>query len=423
MGKKIIFGIIGAIIILIIVVVAVRSTHHGEKNQFLFGQVTRGDIINTVSSTGSTSAVTNVEVGTQVSGTIVKIYADFNDIVRPGEVLAVLDTIPLKAAVLDAKAGVAQAEAQLQQAQSNYDRNLPLYKSNLISESDFLPIQTSLNVQLAALNSAQAALTRAQQNLDYAYIRSPIHGTVIQRNVDVGQTVAASFATPTLFIIAEDLTKMEILAQVDESDIGQIKVGQTADFTVAAFPDSNFEGKVEEIRLQPTVVQNVVNYTVVVSASNKNKVLLPGMTATLDFIIARRDNVLRVPNAALSYQPGPELLKEYQKSLSLEMESMPDTSRTYLKELLQNLKASGNYQSMMPGMELLPPGIGSVWYLNERNRLSVAFFKTGISDGINTAVLSGRTLNPGMQVITGINLTGQPIQPGNQNRARRFRMF
>ncbi len=418
MSKKIIWGII-AVVFIILIILAVRGRgRQQENNQFLFGEISRGNIVNSVSSTGSTSAVTNVDVGTQVSGTIVKINVDFNDVVKPGEILAVLDTIPLKAAVETAKATLEQVKAQLSEAQSNYDRNQPLYKKGLISESDFLPIETALNVDKAAVNSAEAALTRAQQNLDYAYIRSPIHGTVIQRNVNVGQTVAASFATPTLFIIAEDLTKMEILAQVDESDIGQIKVGQTADFTVAAYPDSEFHGRVEEIRMQPTVVQNVVNYTVVVSASNKNNVLLPGMTATLDFIIARQNNVLRVPNAALSFQPTSEMLKEFRKDMSQEEASMPDSSRAYLKDLLQHLLSSRIGQGAPMESEILPNHTGSAWYLNDKGKLAVTFFKTGITDGINTAVLGSKTLHAGMQVITGLTIPGQA-----QQGRRGFRIF
>lgn len=423
MRKMVIFGTAGAVLIVAVAIVLLRRNHNGEGKQFFFERITRGNILQTVSSTGSTSAVTNVEVGTQVSGTILHIYVDFNDPVRAGQVLAVLDTIPLKAAVLDAKAGVAKSRAQLEQAQSDYRRNQPLFERNLISEADFIPIKTNLEVQDAALNSAQATLLRAQQNLDYATIRSPIHGTVIQRNVDVGQTVAASFNTPTLFIIAEDLTQMEVLAQVDESDIGQIKVGQLANFTVAAYPDSTFEGKVEQIRLQPTVVQNVVNYTVIVSAENRSNSLLPGMTATLDFIIAKRDSVLRVPNAALAFQPPPEILREYQKSLSKEAKSLPDSAQQDLRDLMRHLATLRSGQPVLPGAELLPNGVGSVWYLDRERKLSVAFFQTGITDGLNTEIVGGRGLRAGMEVITGLNPAHKGAGAGSRNRPRGFRIF
>lgn len=232
MKKRIIFGIFLLGALLFIGAIFFNSVKSNEKTQYQFAQIARGDLESTISSSGTLSPVTTVEVGTQVSGTISKIYADFNDQVKKGRLLAVLDTALLKASLQDVGANLDKARAQLEQAQADYNRNKNLFEENLISDADFLPFQINLKLQQAAVKSADAALQRAERNLKYAYIYSPINGTVIQRNVEEGQTVAASLAAPTLFEIAEDLSKMEILAEVDESDIGLIKVGQPVRFDV-----------------------------------------------------------------------------------------------------------------------------------------------------------------------------------------------
>lgn len=232
MKKRIIFGIFLLGALLFIGAIFFNSVKSNEKTQYQFAQIARGDLESTISSSGTLSPVTTVEVGTQVSGTISKIYADFNDQVKKGRLLAVLDTALLKASLQDVGANLDKARAQLEQAQADYNRNKNLFEENLISDADFLPFQINLKLQQAAVKSADAALQRAERNLKYVYIYSPINGTVIQRNVEEGQTVAASLAAPTLFEIAEDLSKMEILAEVDESDIGLIKVGQPVRFDV-----------------------------------------------------------------------------------------------------------------------------------------------------------------------------------------------
>ena len=414
MKKRTKYGLLAALVIAAAAIVYASVAGKRQSTQYDFASVTTGNIVSTVSSTGTLSPVDTVEVGTQVSGTILKLYADYNTRVKQGQILAVLDTIPLKTAVLAAAASLATSKAQLAQAQSDYDRNLPLYKKDYLSESSFLPIQTNLAVQKAAVNSAQATLTRAQQNLDYAIITSPIDGTVLQRNVEEGQTVAASFATPTLFIIARNLSRMEIQAQVDESDIGQIRAGESATFQVPAYPDSTFGGVVQQIYLQPTVVQNVVNYTVIVIVENASEVLLPGMTATIDFIVEKRDSVLRVPNAALYFQPTAQMVSEIESEMKQKPKEFSDSTRQYLKDLIRNPQAPGGPQ--------LPKNIGSVWYLNKQGKLDVAFFQTGITDGLNSEVLGPTPLHEGMEVIVGLRAPGSDGQ-GGQNQRRGFRMF
>jgi HlyD family secretion protein len=387
--------------------------HSNAGSLFQFGEVTRGDLENTVSSTGTIEAVTTVEVGTQVSGIISKILADFNDRVHKGQILAVLDTIPLRTQVLDAEARVEQDRAQLEQAQSDFKRNQPLFEKGMISEEEFLPFKVQLQIQKAVVKSSGAALVRARQNLNYAFIRSPINGTVIQRNVEYGQTVAASFNTPTIFIIAQDLSKMEIHALVDESDIGQIKNGQPVSFTVEAYPEKTFEGKVRQIRLQPTTVQNVVNYTVIVEAENRDNLLLPGMTTTLNFVVEERHAVLLVPVAALKFQPTDEMMKEIRKSMQKRFGGAPDSTRRAQRPDFGvsggGFAAAGgpagfdrNASGNSPGSMALPSDRGRLWTLDDQGKLMMEFVRIGASDGKNTEIVRGRDIKEGMKVIVGL---------------------
>jgi len=271
--------------------------------RFKFAQVERGNLEITVSSTGTLAAVETVEIGTQVSGTIELVKADYNDQVKEGQILAVLDQAMHNAALNNAEANVLKAEAEFKQAEAEFNRNHPLYEKGFISEQEFLPLNTAMATAKASLQSAEAGLLQARINLEHTVIRSPINGTVIDCSVDAGQTVAASLSTPTLFLVAEDLAQMQIETQVDETDIGQIRQGQQVRFEVQSYPDSIFTGTVRQIRLQPSTVDNVVTYTVIVDASNESGKLMPGMTATVDFIVHQSENTLLVPAAALKFTP------------------------------------------------------------------------------------------------------------------------
>jgi len=299
--KKLIIGIIAIVAVVTFFVLLLKDSE--SESQFSFVEIERGNIENIVSSTGTLNPVRTVEVGTQVSGIINELFVDFNDNVKKGQVLAILDTIKLAVAIREAKSGLIRAEAQYDQSIYNYNRNKDLFEQHLVSELDFKTSETEKRTAYASLVTSKIALERAETNMKYAVVKSPIDGKVIHRSVEPGQTVAASFQTPTLFLIAEDLSKMEIHADVDESDIGQIKEGQEVRFTVQAYPDKTFNGTVRQIWLQPTTIQNVVNYTVVVDAANDEGFLLPGMTATGDFIVAQVQDVLLVPNTALRFQP------------------------------------------------------------------------------------------------------------------------
>ncbi|MDG2255361.1 MAG: efflux RND transporter periplasmic adaptor subunit, partial [Opitutaceae bacterium] len=244
-----------------------------------FAKIERKTIQNMVSSTGTLAARELVEIGSQVSGTIEEVYADFNDKVETGQLIALIDPSVLNAQVRSSEADLMRQKASLKKAKIDYDRFKPVNEKGFLSGKDFLGYEIALETAKANVMSAEASLERIERSRSFSEIRAPISGVVIDRNVEKGQTVATSFNTPRLFIIAEDLSLMEILANVDESDIGQIQEGQEVRFTVAAYPERNFSGSVTEVRLMPKVVQNVVNYTVVVETENQRRALLPGMTA------------------------------------------------------------------------------------------------------------------------------------------------
>jgi len=290
----------------------------GEPVQYVSVPAKQGDVVKTVIATGTLSPVVTVEVGSYVSGRIQDIYCDYNTEVKAGQVCARIDPRPYQVAVDAAKANLATARAQLQKDQasldyvaSNFKRDQRLLKRGVVSQdvvdADRSAYQQGLaQVELdkATIGQREAALAAAQVNLDYTDIVSPVDGVVVSRNVNVGQTVAASFQTPTLFLIAQDLTKMQVDTNVSETDIGAARVGQRATFTVEAYPGLTFEGRVGQIRQAPITVQNVVTYNVVINVANPELRLLPGMTANVRIIVDSRRDVLRVPAQALRFSPG-----------------------------------------------------------------------------------------------------------------------
>ncbi len=268
-----------------------------------YGAVDKGDVIKSISATGTLQATKTVQVGSQVSGTIRALYCDFNSHVNAGMVVAQLDPTFYQAAVKEAEANHERAKSELENAKTEANRANELVKKDLISRAEYDVATTKVNSLNASLSQTRAALDRARVNLSYTTIRSPISGTVVSRNVDVGQTVAASLNAPVLFTIAEDLSKMEVQVSVDEADVGEVKSGQSATFTVDAFSGETFNGSVSMVRISPTTLQNVVTYSVIVSASNKDLKLLPGMTATTTIISESKEDILRVPAAALRFKP------------------------------------------------------------------------------------------------------------------------
>ncbi len=315
--------IVAVIIVILIAIGALIFFKKGDKApQYVTGIPERGDIRAIVSATGTVNPVTTILIGTQVSGTIKELFVDFNDVVRKGQLLAQIDPSSFEAQMASASANLSLALANLEKskvalrnAKTTFERNSTLFEKNFISRSDldssetaYLSAEAQIKASEAQVLQARAALELSQTNLRYTRILSPVNGTVISRNVDVGQTVAASFQTPTLFTIAQDLKKMQINTSVDEADIGAIKKHQPVTFTVDAYPDITFRGKVSEIRNSPTMVQNVVTYDVIVDVDNSELRLKPGMTANVSIILADKKDVLRVPNSALRLRiQDPEL--------------------------------------------------------------------------------------------------------------------
>ena len=279
-----------------------------QKYNFRFDKVTKGDMSVYVTATGTISAVISVDVGTQVSGIVTKLYADFNSIVKAGQVIAKIDTTFLYQSVLDAEANLDRARAQYADSKRTYDQEKGLYDKGLESQLNYSAALTAYESNAAALKSAASALDRAKINLAYATIYAPIDGVVVNRAVNVGQTVAASFSSPTLFTIANDLHNMQIQTTVDESDIGRVSIGQQATFTVDAYADEKFTGVVSQIRLAPQSIQNVVNYIVIIDVKNDQLKLMPGMTANVNILVASAKDVLKISNMALRFQPPSDII-------------------------------------------------------------------------------------------------------------------
>jgi HlyD family secretion protein len=348
--------------------------------RFRFATVERGDIQSTVSATGTLGAVTTVNVGTQVSGQVSALHADFNDQVKKGQLLARIDPTIAQQAVADAQANLERLRAQTNQAARDQDRNRELASGGLLPASQLEQGEAALKVAQASEKSAQIALSRAQQSLSYTSIYAPIDGVVVERNVNLGQTVAASLAAPQLFLIANDLTRMQILAQVGESDIDTIESGQKVRFSVQAIPDRSFEGTVQQVRLQSTMVDNVVTYTVVITLDNPNRELLPGMTARVDFLVKAATDVLKVSNAALRYKPTEEQLAQVSATPASERPS----------------RASGGRRPS-----------GTLYVLDAAGRLQAVRVQTGLSDGSFTEV-QGPDVVEGMKVVAGVASTAAP---------------
>src|SRR3954470_8025009 len=337
------------------------------------GTIERGSVKPTVSSTGTLSAVKTIQVGTQVSGQVSAISADFNQRVRKGQLLASIDPALQNQAVEEAQAQLERALATMQQAEGDYTRNKQLFEWKIITASEFSAAQSNYSVQQATVKSARIALQRARQNLAYTRIYAPIDGVVVERNVDVGQTVAANFSTPQLFLIANDLTDMRILALVDESDIGVIRDGLPVEFTVQAYPNEIFSGIVQQVRLQSQTQDNVLNYTAVVGVKNTTGKLLPGMTATVQFLTGDAENVLVVPNSALRIKPTPAMFAQAQHPILINGGDSPSSA--------------------------------ILWTLDGKGRLDPVRVHTGLSDETRTEV-AGPNLKAGTKIVIGVLDTG-----------------
>ncbi|MGB4301534.1 MAG: efflux RND transporter periplasmic adaptor subunit [Acetomicrobium sp.] len=316
MKKKIVI----VLIIGVVLFALFGKSMFGSKESMIYetAQIERRDISSYVTAIGTVSAVTTVDVGTQVSGTIKEIYVDYNSTVKKGQMIALIDPTTFEAQVeqakanlMHAKAALQKAKATLEDAQRNLNRQKLLWDRDLIARSELDAAQTNYDLALAGVSEAeanvyqaQAALKKAETDLGYTRIYSPVDGIVVSRDVDAGQTVAASFQTPTLFTIAQDLTKMQIETNVDEADIGEVKEGLSVTFTVDAYPEAVFSGTIKQVRIASSVVENVVTYPVIIDVANPDLMLKPGMTANVTIITDKKEDVLAVPSAALRYRPS-----------------------------------------------------------------------------------------------------------------------
>lgn len=418
MKKKalIIIGLIVAALIFL----AVLKPFRAKTAEYTFEtvKVSKGDITNTVTSTGTLEAITTVEVGTQVSGIIEHVYVDFNDNVRQGQVLARLDETPLKAQVEQSQASVDQAKAQLDFQEATWNRMKALYEKNLIAQADYDQAVYNYQNSKASLNNAKSALDRAKVNLAYATIYSPIDGVVLNRAIEEGQTVAASFNTPEMFTIANDLTQMEVQASVDEADIGQVKMGQRVQFTVDSYPEEKFEGSVSQIRLKPVTTNNVVTYVVIFSAPNPEKKLMPGMTASATIFVDEKRNTLVLSGKAVRFTPDSEYLMKMMKEAMKNgpAKGMPGGMDPY--DMDMPLPSAGMTGGSMPegmpqpgSMTELPEGVRNVWVKNADNSLRPVMIKLGIQNGSNVEVLSG--LNEGDEVVVAMS---DPLKKSSARR-------
>ena len=435
------------LILIIIIIISVAALSYAflfnrknEKMNYITEPVKVGNIQKIVVATGSLNPVTTVEVGSQVSGRIDKLYADFNSRVKQGELVAQLDQSLFitrvkqsEANYKSAAAGLEKAKVNLNNARKILDRQKDLFAKGIASpqekdaaEEMFYANQAEVKAAEARLEQALAQLESNKVDLQHTIISSPIDGVVISRNVNVGQTVAASFQAPVLFEIANDLTKMQINCNVDEADIGSIKEGQRATFTVDAFPEQVFHAKVVQVRFAPIIVQNVVTYDSIIEVNNPKLILKPGMTATVSIVVDERNDVLKVPNAALRFTPNlsPE---EISKLLQKVAEKEPEGRKQMQDSSAMRREEQGRFSMRQEGQAVLMQGekLPLVWTLSEKKELQPAIVVTGLSDANYTEVLPGR-LKKGQMVITGAELAsasssgaGTPFGPPWMRRRSR----
>lgn len=352
-----------------------------------------GEISNSITATGTIQPVDTVAVGTQVSGIIKNIYVDFNSTVRKGELLATLDPDLLQYQSQQIKANLQNAKSNLAYNEININRQSQLYKVGAISKADYDVATNQYNAAKAQVGSVNAQLSTANKNLSLTNIYSPIDGTVLNRNVSEGQTVASSFSTPTLFSIAKDLTKMRVRASVDEADIGNVKVGQKATFTVDAFPDETFDGEVSEVRLHPTVSSNVVNYTTIINADNSSLKLKPGMTANITIYTEVLNNAMKIPVAATSFRPDSLVIKKYKVN-------------SPFANGKKHEKGQGKKQNK--GSE--NKNEAAVWIVAKDSTISRKKIKTGMDNDTEIQVVSG--LNKNDNIITGYKVLSKKSSGG-----------
>jgi HlyD family secretion protein len=453
--------LIAVLVVAAVAVFAAFQFKGNDKPQYFTTKVDRGDIRAVVEATGTINAVTMVQVGSQVSGTISRLNVDFNSRVKKGQVVAQIDPPLFEGTLLQAKADFANAQANLVASQANlekakataiqtkadYERTVALTKEGVMSQQQLDLAKANADTAIASVGAAdaqvtqaaaqaqqkKAAVTVAQTNLDYTTIHAPIDGTVIARNVDVGQTVAASLQAPTLFTIAQDLTKMQVYASTDESDVGMIRTGQMVSFKVDAYPKDMFTGRVSQIRLNATTVQNVVTYNTIVDFDNPDMKLFPGMTAYITIPVATAKSAVRVPNGALRYKPdmkAEDIRALYQKYGLISTDATQATASTAGPSAGGATGKQYRAQGTQGGADAAAPtrtprvDVAVIWKLNAQKDLEPVRIRTGITDHTVTEVvqvLNGQ-LNEGDELVTGAmalsSAAAKPPTMGGQQPAR-----
>ena len=359
--------VVAVVIIVAIVAWALSGSKKEEQISFETAAVAPANIMNSITATGTIEPVTSVTVGTQVSGIVSKLYVDYNSVVKKGQVIAELDKTNLMSQLNSAKTQLATAQSQLNYQTTNFNRYKTLYQKGLVAADDFDSAKLSYTQAKEQVAAAKEEVQRAQTNLGYATITSPIDGIVLSKSVEEGQTVAASFSTPELFTIAQDLTNMQVVTDVDEADIGDVKEGERVSFTVDAYPDDTFEGTVKQVRQEATTTNNVVTYEVVISAPNADLKLKPGLTANVTIYTAERKGVLSVQSKALRFTPQKETVGK-----------------------MKIVDQTGNAKN-------------KVWTI-EGNSIVAHKVNIGMTDGTNTQILNG--ISAGVKMVTGLNVTG-----------------
>ena len=372
-NKKIWMGV-GALAIVVLVAWLHSGGKKEEKVEFETAKVERQSIHTSVTATGTIEPVTSVTVGTQVSGIVAHLYVDYNSIVKKGQVIAELDKTNLISELNRSRADLSSAQSTLDYQRANYNRYKTLYEKGLVSADEFESNRLNYEKARQSVASSQESVRKAETNLGYATITSPIDGVVLSKSVEEGQTVAASFNTPELFTIAQDLTNMRVIADIDEADIGGVKEGQRVSFTVDAFPDDKFEGAVTQVRQQATTSSNVVTYEVVISAPNNDLKLKPGLTANVTIFTMEKDNILALPSKALRFTPNEALLKGDQQIADVEAPA-------------------------------------KVWTL-EGNTFKAHRVETGVSNGMMTEIVSG--VKEGTEILVDFNISGGEVPQQNQ---------
>jgi HlyD family secretion protein len=395
--KKIIYAtVVGLIAVAGIMYFLFRSS--GSNYVFDTVKVARGNISNTVTATGTLEATETIDVGCQVSGVIETLYVDYNSIVKKGQLIAELDKSTLLSTLKTAEADLEEAEANYEYQGKNLNRMKKLFESNVLAESDYDAAIYTYKLSKASVKSAQASVEKANRNLGYASIYSPIDGIVKDLEVEEGNTVTASYSTPELFIITNDLSEMQVEADIDEADIGQIKLDQRVDFTVDAFPDDTFTGEVSEIRLEPTEESNVITYTVIILVKNPEKKLKPGMTASITAYVQEAKDVLLASGKGLRFTPDREMMTEYMSALPDDQKMGPPQGKNDKGAGMQS-SASGEKQGPPSGMTEEDDTHKTLW-IKEGEIIKPVQVEIGINDGSQIQILSG--LEEGQEVVVSM---------------------